>query len=94
MLVVTAGLARRPGMSREDLLAKNARIIRDIGQKIKTHCPRAFVIMVTNPLDAMVWVMIQATGFPPHQIAGMAGALDASRFCSFLAQELGVHTDR
>ena len=88
--IVTAGVARKPGMSRDDLLAINTDIIRKVAAGIKEHAPNAFVIVVTNPLDAMVWVMQQATGFKPNKVVGMAGVLDSSRFALFLSEALGV----
>jgi malate dehydrogenase len=90
VVIVTAGLARKPGMSRNDLLAINARIISEVGAHIKNHCPKAFVIVVTNPLDAMVWVMGKASGLPHNRVVGMAGVLDSGRFRCFLAEALGV----
>lgn len=90
VVIVTAGLARKPGMSRDDLLSTNAKIISDVGQNIKKYAPDAFVIVVTNPLDAMVWVMQQASGLPPHKVVGMAGVLDSARFRYFISEELGV----
>lgn len=90
VVVVTAGLARKPGMSRNDLLAINAKIISDVGQNIKRYTPDTFVIVVTNPLDAMVWVMRESCGLPHHRVVGMAGVLDSGRFRCFLADALGV----
>lgn len=90
VVIVTAGLARKPGMSRDDLLAINAKIIRETAQNIKRYCPHAFVIVVTNPLDVMVWVMQEACGLPPNRVVGMAGVLDSGRFRCFLAQALNV----
>lgn len=90
VVIVTAGLARKPGMSRNDLLKTNAKIISDVGQNIKQHCPNAFVIVVTNPLDAMVWVMQEACGLPHNRVVGMAGVLDSGRFSCFLSEALGV----
>jgi malate dehydrogenase len=89
-IVVTAGLARKPGMSRDDLLKTNAEIIKSIAHQIRDHAPEAFVVVVTNPLDAMVWVMQQESGLPPHKVVGMAGILDSARFRSFLAAEFNV----
>lgn len=89
-VVVTAGLARKPGMSRSDLLAKNAEIIGGIADQIRTHAPEAFVIVVTNPLDAMTYLTFRRTGFPAQKVMGMAGVLDSTRFRSFIAMELGV----
>jgi len=88
--VVTAGLARKPGMSRDDLVQKNARIIGGISEQIAKHSPGAIIVMVTNPLDVMAWVAMQATGFPRERVIGMAGVLDTARFRSFIALELGV----
>ncbi len=79
-----------PGMSRDDLLGINAGIIKTVGTAIKDHAPDAFVIVITNPLDCMVWVMQQVTGFNPAKVAGMAGVLDSARFRCFLAEEFGV----
>lgn len=90
VVIVTAGIPRKPGMSRDDLLLINANTIKNVGTHIKKTAPQAFVIVITNPLDAMVWVMQQATAFPPNRIVGMAGILDSARFKHFLAQELKV----
>jgi malate dehydrogenase len=90
VVVVTAGFPRQPGMSRDDLVAKNAEVIATVAEGIKTHCPDAFVIVITNPLDAMVWVMQQKSGLPANKVVGMAGVLDSSRFRLFLAEEFGV----
>jgi malate dehydrogenase len=88
--IVTAGVPRKPGMSRDDLLGINAKIVGTVADNIKRHAPKAFVIVLTNPLDAMVTLMKQRTGFPKQQVVGMAGVLDSSRYRSFLALELGV----
>lgn len=88
--IVTAGVARKPGMSRDDLVNINTGIIQKVAEGIKQHAPDAFVIVITNPLDAMVWVMQQATGFKPEKVVGMAGVLDSSRFSCFLAEALNV----
>jgi malate dehydrogenase len=88
--IVTAGVPRKPGMSRDDLLGINAKIIGTVADNIKRHAPKAFVIVLTNPLDAMVTLMKERTGFPKHQVVGMAGVLDSSRYRSFLAAELKV----
>jgi malate dehydrogenase len=93
VVVVTAGVARRPGMSRDDLIGINAKIIATVGEAIKQHCPQAFVITITNPLDVMVWVMREACGLPPHRVVGMAGVLDSARFRYFLSVELGVSVE-
>ena len=88
--IVTAGVARKPGMSRDDLLAVNARIIKEVGENLKAHAPEAFVIVVTNPLDAMVTLAKRVTGFPKSHVVGQAGVLDTSRYRTFVAAELGV----
>jgi malate dehydrogenase len=88
--IVTAGVARKPGMSRDDLIGINAKIIKTVAEALEQHAPRAFVIVVSNPLDAMVTLMKQVTGFPKHQVVGMAGVLDSARYRRFLAWELGV----
>ena len=88
--IVTAGIARKPGMSRDDLLTVSARIIRDVGVNIKKYCPNAFVIVVTNPLDVMVWLMQRTSGLPFKKVVGMAGILDSSRFSYFLANALNI----
>ncbi|RLB49272.1 MAG: malate dehydrogenase [Deltaproteobacteria bacterium] len=90
--IVTAGIPRKPGMSRDDLLAINVKIIRAVGAGIKEHAPNAFVIVISNPLDAMVYAMQKVTGFPHNRVVGMAGALDSARFQHFIADELGVST--
>ncbi|MBF0432885.1 MAG: malate dehydrogenase [Fibrobacteria bacterium] len=91
VVIVTAGLPRKPGMSRDDLLEVNFGIIKTVGENIKEKAPNAFVIVVTNPLDAMVYAMCQVTGFPPYKVVGMAGVLDSSRFASLIAMEAGVN---
>ena len=90
VVIVTAGFPRMPGMSRDDLLSKNAGVIGQVAEGIKANCPDAFVICITNPLDVMVWVMQQKSGLPAQKVVGMAGVLDSSRFRLFLAQEFGV----
>src|ERR1035437_216127 len=90
IVVVTAGLARQPGMSRDDLLLKNAGIVRAVVASAVRHSPNAILIIVTNPLDAMVHVALETSGFPRERVIGMAGVLDGARFRSFIAQELGV----
>jgi malate dehydrogenase len=91
--VVTAGLARKPGMSRDDLVQKNAKIIASVSEQIAEHSPDAIVIMVTNPLDVMAWVAKETTGFPRERVIGMAGVLDTARFRSFIALELDVSVE-
>ncbi len=93
VVIVTAGFPRVPGMSRDDLLAKNAGVIAEVAEGIKTHAPNAFVVVITNPLDVMVWVMQQRSGLPKERVVGMAGVLDGARFRLFLAQEFGVSVE-
>jgi len=93
LIIVTAGLPRKPGMSRTDLLKANADIVRGIAQAIKQHAPKAFVITVTNPLDVMTYLMYRMTGFPRERVIGMAGVLDSARFRAFLAMEIGVSVE-
>jgi len=88
--IITAGKPRVAGMTREDLLATNIAIIKDVANGIKTYAPKAFCIVVTNPLDAMVYAFYKLTGFPKHQVVGMAGTLDTARWRAFIAMELGV----
>src|SRR3954468_18732747 len=90
IVIVTSGLARQPGMSRDDLLAKNAGIVRAVVEQAVKHSPDAILIIVTNPLDAMCHVALKASGFPRERVLGMAGVLDSARFRTFIAQELGV----
>jgi malate dehydrogenase len=91
--IVTAGLPRKPGMSREDLLSTNVKIITAVAEQIKKHAPKSFNIILTNPLDAMVYSFKKITGFPKQMVVGMAGVLDTSRFCSFVAMELGMSVE-
>ena len=93
VVIVTAGFPRQPGMSRDDLIGKNAGVIAEVAEGIRRYCPDAFVIVITNPLDAMVWVMREKSGLPPERVVGMAGVLDSSRFRLFLAQEFGVSVE-
>jgi malate dehydrogenase len=93
VVIVTAGFPRMPGMSRDDLVAKNAGVIVTVAEGIKTYCPNAFVIVITNPLDVMVWLLQQKSGLPPHKVVGMAGVLDSARFRTFLAQEFNVSVE-
>ncbi len=90
IIVVTSGLARQPGMSRDDLLSKNAGIVRSVVEQSAAHSPNAIFIIVTNPLDAMCHVALEASEFAPERVIGMAGVLDSARFRSFIAEELGV----
>ena len=88
--IVTAGVARKPGMSRDDLLGINLKVMKSVGEGIKAHAPDAFVICITNPLDAMVWALREYSGLPHNMVVGMAGVLDAGRFRHFLSLEFGV----
>ncbi len=90
VVIITAGVPRKPGMSRDDLLSINLKIIRSVGENLKSKAPNAFVIVVSNPLDAMVYELKKITGFPGERVVGMAGVLDAGRFQLFLAREAGV----
>jgi malate dehydrogenase len=90
LFIVTAGIARKPGMSRDDLLKTNTGIVKAVAEQIKKTSPNAFVIVVSNPLDAMCYVMKQVTGFPRERVIGMAGVLDSARMRTFIAQELQV----
>jgi malate dehydrogenase len=93
VVIVTAGIPRRPGMSRDDLLDTNSKVMAAVGAGIKRHAPKAFVICITNPLDAMVWVLQRECGVPVNMICGMAGVLDSARFRYFLAEELSVSVE-
>ncbi len=88
--IVTAGVARKPGMSRDDLLGINLKVMKSVGEGIAKHAPNAFVICITNPLDAMVWALREFSGLPHHMVCGMAGVLDSARFRHFLSLEFGV----
>jgi malate dehydrogenase len=88
--IVTAGVARKPGMSRDDLLGINLKVMKSVGEGIAAHAPNAFVICITNPLDAMVWALQKFSGLPAHMVVGMAGVLDSARFRYFLADEFNV----
>lgn len=90
VIMVTAGVPRKPGMSRDDLLGINLKVMEQVGAGIKQYAPDAFVICITNPLDAMVWALQKFSGLPHHRIVGMAGVLDSARFKYFLSEELGV----
>src|SRR5690349_11297062 len=91
--IVTADIARKPGMSRDDLLGINLKVMKAVGEGIKTHAPNAFVVCITNPLDAMVWALRQFSGLPHNKIVGMAGVLDSARFRHFLAEEMNVSVE-
>ena len=88
--IVTAGVPRKPGMSRDDLIGINLKVMKSVGEGIKTHAPNAFVICITNPLDAMVWALREFSGLPHHMVVGMAGVLDSARFRHFLSLEFNV----
>ncbi|MDO8528032.1 MAG: malate dehydrogenase [Deltaproteobacteria bacterium] len=90
VVIITAGLARKPGMSRDDLLNKNLEIMKSVALNVKQHAPKAFVIVISNPLDAMVYTFQKVSGFAPNKVCGMAGILDSARFRAFVAMELGV----
>ncbi len=94
VVIVTAGVARKPGMSRDDLLEINAKVMKSVGDGIKQNCPKAFVICITNPLDVMVRLLHEASGLNDNRIAGMAGVLDSSRFRTFLAWEFNVSVNQ
>src|SRR5687767_75073 len=91
--IVTAGIARKPGMSRDDLIGINLKVMKAVGEGIKTHAPNAFVICITNPLDAMVWALREFSQLPHNMVVGMAGVLDSARFRHFLAEEFGVSVE-
>src|ERR1700759_1160589 len=93
VIIVAAGIARKQGMTRNDLLGINLKVIKAVGEGIKTHAPEAFVICITNPLDAMVWALQKACGLPANKVVGMAGVLDSARFRYFLAEELQVSVE-
>src|SRR3984893_13125076 len=93
VVIVTAGVPRKPGMSRDDLVGTNLKVMEAVGTGIKQYCPDAFVICITNPLDAMVWALQKFSGLSPKKIVGMAGVLDSSRFRLFLAEEFGVSVE-
>lgn len=90
LIIITAGLPRKPGMSRDDLLTTNAKIMRTVAENVKQHAPNAIVIIISNPLDAMVTLFKKVSGFPANRVLGQAGILDSSRFSTFIAWELGV----
>ena len=91
--IVTAGIARKPGMSRDDLLGINLKVMKSVGEGIRKHAPDAFVICITNPLDAMVWALREFSGLPHNKVVGMAGVLDSARFRHFLADEFNVSVE-
>jgi malate dehydrogenase len=93
VVIITAGLARKPGMSRDDLLATNLKIMKQVAEGVRDNAPDAFVIVISNPLDAMVYTFKEISGFPKNRVIGMAGVLDSSRFRAFVAWELGVSVE-
>ncbi|HEY0291503.1 MAG TPA: malate dehydrogenase [Hansschlegelia sp.] len=93
VVIVTAGVPRKPGMSRDDLIGTNLKVMEQVGAGIAKYAPDAFVICITNPLDAMVWALREASGLPPEKVVGMAGVLDSSRFRYFLADEFNVSVE-
>ena len=93
VVIVTAGVARKPGMSRDDLIGINTKVMNEVGAGIKSHCPDTFVICITNPLDVMVGVLQKASGLPAAKVVGMAGVLDSARFRLFLAEEFNVSVE-
>ncbi len=93
VVIVTAGIARKPGMSRDDLVGINTKVMGSVGAGLKQHCPDAFVICITNPLDAMVAMLQEASGLPANKVVGMAGVLDSARFRYFLAEEFNVSVE-
>ena len=93
LVIVTAGLPRKPGMSRDDLISINTKIMQAVGKGIGQYCRNAFVICITNPLDAMVWVLREVSGLPTRHVVGMGGLLDSGRFRTFLAEEFGVSVE-
>jgi malate dehydrogenase len=93
VIIVTAGVARKPGMSRDDLLGINLKVMSQVGEGIKKYAPKAFVVCITNPLDAMVWALREFSGLPHNMVVGMAGVLDSARFRTFLAEEFKVSVE-
>lgn len=93
IVVITAGLPRKPGMSRDDLLLKNASIVKEVVENVAKRSPNSILIMVTNPLDAMAHLALKVSGFPKHRVIGMAGVLDSARFCTFIAEALNVSVE-
>src|SRR6056297_3353617 len=93
IVIITAGLPRKPGMSRDDLLAKNTEIVKNVTEQAAKYSPEAVIIVVANPLDAMVYVAHKVSGFPPNRVMGMAGVLDSARFRTFISMELDVSVE-
>jgi malate dehydrogenase len=93
IVIITAGIARKPGMSRDDLVHTNAGIVRSVCENVKTYCPDAYVIVLSNPVDAMTFAAYETLGFPKNRIIGQSGVLDTARYCTFIAQELNVSVE-
>lgn len=93
IVIITAGIARKPGMSRDDLVTTNAGIVRSVCENIKTYCPNSYVIILSNPVDAMTYAAFQSLGFPKNRVIGQSGVLDTARYCTFIAQELTVSVE-
>ncbi|GLY09120.1 malate dehydrogenase [Bacillus badius] len=93
MVIITAGIARKPGMSRDDLVSTNAKIMRSISLKVKEHAPDSFILVLSNPVDAMTYVCYQTTQFPKHRVIGQSGVLDTARFNTFVAEELNISVE-
>lgn len=93
MVIITAGIPRKPGMSRDDLIATNAKIIKEVSEKIVQYAPESYILVLSNPVDAMTYVCYKTTGFPKNRVIGQSGVLDTARFNTFVAQELGVSVE-
>lgn len=93
IVIITAGIARKPGMSRDDLVHTNAGIVRSVCENIKTYCPDSYVLILSNPVDAMTYAAFEALGFPKNRVIGQSGVLDTARYCTFIAQELNVSVE-
>lgn len=93
LVLITAGLPRKPGMSREDLVATNAKIIKEVSENVKQYAPSSYIILLSNPVDAMTYVCYKTTGFPKNRVIGQSGVLDTARFNTFVAQELGISVE-
>lgn len=93
VVIITSGIPRKPGMSRDDLISTNTKIVREVTEKVASHSPESVIILVTNPLDAMVYVAHRVSGFPKQRVMGMAGVLDSARFRTFISMELGVSVE-
>lgn len=93
IVIITAGVARKPGMSRDDLVNTNAGIVKSVCENVKTYCPNAYVIILSNPVDAMTYAAFETLGFPKNRVIGQSGVLDTARYCTFIAQELNVSVE-